>query len=297
MRTTARPAAGTDYNFFGIKPLYLFSFFSYYICMIGTSVSHNRRGHKHSMKKSVVWFLALCFILLVACDMPKDAEVDRDNGPWGGVIVDEGPWDTSLDTTTELVTRTTGLATNTTGVEVGETMVTETKWSQVEKEVVLEVNRFRADPLKWCKENNLTSLWNSSGGITPYKEFFGNGPHRAQYNFPVQKLYPSTGLHRAALHQLWNPNYEHSDAAQVKEYYANFTGWGENLSYYAIIYNPGTGGTTIGAKIVYSFLYDLMNEFPGHRINIAQADWESIGVGCFNSKVIMQFGKGVTDRW
>ena len=216
--------------------------------------------------------------------MPEDPEI----------FIDDGPWDESLDTTTELPVRTTGLATDTSGVAVGETMVTETGWSQVEKEVVLEVNRFRANPLKWCKENNLTSLWTSSGGISPYEEFFGKGPHRSKYNFPAKKLNPSSGLHKASLHQLWNPNYEHSEVYQVRAY-VTFTGWSENLAMYPIIYNPGTGGTTIGAKIVYSFLYDLMNEFPGHRINIAQADWESIGVGCFNNKVIMQFGKGVND--
>jgi hypothetical protein len=236
------------------------------------------------MKKTIIWVLALCLVLTVSCDGPEDAEI----------LIDDGPWDESLDTTTELPTRINGLATATSGVEVGELLVTENGWSEVEKQVVVEVNKFRANPLKWCKENNLTGLWASSGDISPYEEFFGKGPHRASYNFPARKLNPSQGLHKAALHQLWNPEYGHSDIDLVRAY-VTFTGWGENLCPYQIIYNPGTGGTTVGAKLVYQFLYDLMNDYPGHRINIAASDWESIGVGCFNNKVIMQFGKGVND--
>ena len=47
---------------------------------------------------------------------------------------------------------------------LGEGTVKETAWSQLEKDIVWEMNKFRADPVAWCTANGLGSL----DGISAY---------------------------------------------------------------------------------------------------------------------------------
>jgi hypothetical protein len=67
--------------------------------------------------------------------------------------------------------------------------VKEAKRSQLEKDIVWEINKFRADPVKWCNANGLSPL----DGIAAQQEFLGTGPRRGNYNFSAQPLYPSQG--------------------------------------------------------------------------------------------------------
>lgn len=249
----------------------------------------------------------------------------------GGMFLDPGAEDTGnpgrsggggalrsdLDTAAGEVTRTTGLATDRQlpdlpagwppqwGIEIyfpdsintpgflglpGHGTVRETKWSQLEKDIVWEINKFRADPVGWCNKNGLSSL----DGISAQTEFLGSGPRRGNYNFPAQKLYPSAGLHKAALHQSLFGNVAHSDGSRVRVY-AGYSGWGENVGPYGIV-NQASGGATAAAKIVNEFIRDRGIADKGHRINIANPAWNRVGIACYNNIIVMQFGSGIVER-
>jgi hypothetical protein len=166
--------------------------------------------------------------------------------------------------------------------DYGEGTVTETAWSQLEKDIVWEINKFRADPVAWCNENGLPML----DGISAHEEFQGSGPRRHNYTFPAPTLQPSQGLHQAALHQCLRGTVAHSDQYRVRVY-VNISGWGENVGSYS-------GGT--GAAIVAGFIRDSGIADKGHRINIANPSWQSIGIGCLNKIIVMEFGSGVSDK-
>ena len=172
----------------------------------------------------------------------------------------------------------------------GEGTVTETGWSQLEKDIVWEINKFRADPVGWCNENGLPML----DGIFAYEEFLGSGPRRHKYNFPAQPLQPSAGLHKAALHQCARGAVAHSDGSRVSVY-VNWWGWGENVGSYGIV-NQASGGETAAAKIVNEFIRDRGVFDKGHRTNIANSAWTSVGIGCTNNIIVMQFGVGITEK-
>ncbi|MDR2491187.1 MAG: hypothetical protein LBD20_07285 [Spirochaetaceae bacterium] len=265
------------------------------------------------MKKLLTLFaaLCLCFIAVMSCDIEETPGVggyDKDD-------VTANPWNASLNTAGEEETRTPGLATegeatftswppNWTieisfpasqsdpgflGLE-GHGTVKETKWSQLEKDVVLEINKFRAAPVKWCKENGLPEL----DGISAYEEFWGSGPRRGNYNFPAQPVYPSAGLHKAALHQSLFGNVAHSDGSRVRVY-VDYSGWGENVGPYSIK-DQASGGATDAAKIVNEFIRDRGVAGKGHRVNIANPSWNRVGIACYNNLVIMQFGSGISEK-
>lgn len=172
----------------------------------------------------------------------------------------------------------------------GEGTVTETRWSQLEKDIVWEINKFRADPVAWCKINGLPML----DGISVYDEFLGSGPRRHNYNFPAQPVYPSQGLHKAALHQCLRGAVAHSDGSRVRVY-VGYSGWGENVGPYAIV-NQASGGATAAAKIVNEFIRDRGVSDKGHRINIAKPAWNRVGIACYNNIIVMQFGSGITEK-
>ena len=172
----------------------------------------------------------------------------------------------------------------------GHGTVKEEKWSQLEKDVVWEINKFRADPVAWCNANGLPEL----DGISAYEEFKGSGPRRGNYNFPAQKLYPSQGLHKAALHQTLFGNVAHSDGSRVRVY-VGYSGWGENVGSYGIK-DQASGGATDAAKIVNEFIRDRGVADKGHRINIANPNWNSVGIACYNNLIVMQFGKGISEK-
>ena len=163
----------------------------------------------------------------------------------------------------------------------GEGTVKETAWSQLEKDVVWEINKFRADPVAWCNANGLPEL----DGISAQQEFIVNQNNRP-YSFPAQKLLPSQGLHKAALHQTLFGNVAHSDGSRVQSY-VSYSAWAENVS--------GYGGNT-AAGIVALFIRDSGVNDKGHRINIANPSYDRVGIGCLNNIVIMQFGSGITDK-
>ena len=172
----------------------------------------------------------------------------------------------------------------------GEGTVTETGWSQLEKDVVWEINKFRADPVGWCKQNGLPVL----DGIPVYEEFYGSGPRRGSYNFPARPLQPSMGLHKAALHQCLRGAVAHSDGSRVSVY-VNWRGWGENVGPYGIV-NQASGGATAAARIVNEFIRDRGVADKGHRTNIANPQWTHVGIGCINNIIVMQFGMGVSEK-
>jgi uncharacterized protein YkwD len=260
------------------------------------------------MRNVLVWVLTGSFLLATSCEMLAGKAMDnRDDDQ-------TAPWDASLNTAASMQTRTPGLATEgllpSTGwppqwtIDIhfpaegapgflglaGHGTVTETRWSQLEKDIVLEINKFRAAPVKWCKENGLAEF----DGISAYEEFWGSGPRRGNYHFPAQKLQPSQGLHKAALHQTLFGNVAHSDGSRVNEY-VNKSAWGENVGPYSI-YNQASGGASIAAKILNEVIRDRGVPDKGHRINVARANYTHVGVACYNNIVVMQFGNGVTDK-
>ena len=172
----------------------------------------------------------------------------------------------------------------------GEGTVTETRWSQLEKDIVWEVNKFRADPVGWCKKNGLPSL----DGISVYDEFLGSGPRRSKYNFPAQPMQPSMGLHKAALHQCLRGAVAHSDGSRISVY-VSWSGWGENVAPYAII-NQASGGKTVAARLLNEVIRDRGVADKGHRINVANPAWTHVGIGCTNNIIVMQFGKGIGEK-
>jgi uncharacterized protein YkwD len=261
------------------------------------------------MRNVLVWVLTCSFVLLTSCEMLAGKAMDnRDDDQTAA-------WDASLNTAGSMETRTPGLATEgelpfttwppqwTINIDFpatastpgfngldGHGTVKETKWSQLEKEVVEELNKFRAAPVKWCKENGLAEL----DGISAYEEFWGNGPRRGNYNFPAQPLTPSQGLHKAALHQTLFGNVAHSDGSRVRVY-VNYSAWGENVGPYGIV-NQASGGASIAAKIVNEFIRDRGIADKGHRINIAKANYDRVGVACYNNIIVMQFGSGISEN-
>ncbi|MDR2491262.1 MAG: hypothetical protein LBD20_07665 [Spirochaetaceae bacterium] len=171
----------------------------------------------------------------------------------------------------------------------GHGTVKEEKWSQLEKDVVWEINKFRADPVGWCNANGLPEL----DGISAAAEFIQNQNGRS-YNFPAQKVYPSAGLHKAALHQSLFGNVAHSDGSRVRVY-VGYSGWGENVGPYGIK-DHASGGATEAAKIVNEFIRDRGVADKGHRVNIANPSWNRVGIACYNNLVIMQFGNGISEK-
>jgi hypothetical protein len=182
------------------------------------------------------------------------------------------------------------------GMPPGEGMVTETKWSLLEKGIVYEINKFRQNPVEWCRDNGLPSL----DGIRLESEFLGaipRGPRSSGYRFPAQILYPSSGLHRAALHQAARGVMAHSDISRVNVY-VNFSGWGENVGTYSGMTGQASnrGYAPPAAMIVNEFIRDRGVADKGHRVNMANPDWNRVGVGCYKNIVVIQFGYGVQDR-
>jgi uncharacterized protein YkwD len=171
----------------------------------------------------------------------------------------------------------------------GHGTVKETKWSQLEKDIVWEINKFRADPVGWCNKNGLPLL----DGISAQTEFIANSNGR-NYAFPAQPLYPSQGLHKAALHQTLFGNVAHSDGSRVRVY-VGYSGWGENVGPYGIV-NQASGGATAAAKIVNEFIRDRGVAGKGHRVNIANPAWNRVGIACYNNIIVMQFGSGIVEK-
>jgi uncharacterized protein YkwD len=255
-------------------------------------------------------------------------------GGCGGTFLDTGTTDAgvgvgasvnrgNLSTADGEITRTTGLATDGEipqspgawppkwGIDIsfppsittpgfkglpGHGTVTETKWSQLEKDIVWEINKFRADPVGWCNKNGLPML----DGITAHQEFVENVNGR-DYSFPAQPLYPSQGLHKAALHQTLFGNVAHTDISTVSVY-VSFSAYGENAASYGI-YNQASGGTTIAAKIVNEMIrdrgaspYAAPAANKGHRVNTAKPNFDRIGVACYNNVMLFQFGSGIMEK-
>ncbi|MDR0538983.1 MAG: hypothetical protein LBG74_00550 [Spirochaetaceae bacterium] len=174
----------------------------------------------------------------------------------------------------------------------GEGTVIETKWSKLEKDIVYEVNKFRQNPVQWCQENGLPML----DGLSLEAEFYSGGPRTGNYNFPAQIVYPSSGLHKAALHQTARGVMAHSDASRV-QCYVNYSGWGENVGTYSgMTGQASSSSASPAAKIVNEFIRDRNVSDKGHRINIANPAWDRIGVGCYKNIVVMQFGYGISDK-
>ena len=255
----------------------------------------------YTMKNVFGLLVAVCFAVTMSCDTSFSTSKPRD----------------SADTAAKEVTRTRGLATDGQlpnlpagwppqwDIDIsfpasqytpgflglnGHGTVKETKWSQLEKDVVWEINKFRADPVAWCRANGLPDL----DGLSLETEFYSGGPRVNQYQFPAQPVYPSAGLHKAALHQSLFGNVAHSDGSRVQAY-VSYSGWGENVGAYSIV-NQASGGATVAAKIVNEFIRDRGVADKGHRINIAKASWNRVGIACYNNIIVMQFGTGVTDK-
>jgi hypothetical protein len=163
----------------------------------------------------------------------------------------------------------------------GHGTVKETKWSQLEKDIIWEINKFRADPVAWCNANGLSTL----DGISAQAEFIGNQNGRP-YNFPAQKLSPSAGLHKAALHQSLFGNAAHSDVSRVKVY-VGFSAWAENVGGYS---DAGA------ASIVARFVRDSSDSGKLHRINMANPGYTRAGIACYNNIIVMQFGDGISEK-
>jgi uncharacterized protein YkwD len=254
------------------------------------------------IKKTLVWFLTLCSLIALSCDMETLNDMPRDQFDTAGGeetrkigLATDGcrnsPSETVWPPLWDIAIRfpATMMTPGFNGLN-GEGTVTETKWSQLEKDIVWEINKFRNNPVKWCEENGLPSLDN----ITAYEEFLGAGPRRGNYNFPAQPLYPSAGLHKAALHQCARGAVAHSDVSRVRVY-VGFSGWGENAGPYGIV-DQASGGATTAAKIVNEFIRDRGVSDKGHRINIANPRWNRVGIGCINNIIIMQFGSGISEK-
>jgi uncharacterized protein YkwD len=282
------------------------------------------------MKKFFAWIAAVCFIFTMSCDLldnlknppddtgesapPSPPPAGVENGNWLETDGGSGTPRDAFDTAAGERTRLPGYATagqqpftvwppkwtiaisfppsggdpGFLGLQ-GHGTVKEEKWSQLEKDVVWEINKFREDPVAWCNANGLPEL----DGISATAEFIEKQSGRP-YNFPAQKVYPSAGLHKAALHQSLFGNVAHSDGSRVQAY-VGYSGWGENVGPYSII-NQASGGATDAAKIVNEFIRDRGVADKGHRINIANPSWNGVGIACYNNILVMQFGTGVSDK-
>ncbi|MDR2552910.1 MAG: hypothetical protein LBD31_07090 [Treponema sp.] len=165
----------------------------------------------------------------------------------------------------------------------GEGTVYETKWSQLEKDVVWEINKFRANPVGWCSANGLAAL---PEGVSAQAEFIQNAAHR-NYSFPAQPLYPSRGLHQAALHKCARGDGGHNDVSRVRVY-VNVPYWGENVASYS---------GQPAARIVWGFIADGSEADKGHRVNLSDPQYDRIGVGIYNRRIIIDLGgHGVAEK-
>jgi hypothetical protein len=162
--------------------------------------------------------------------------------------------------------------------------------SQVEIDIIHELNKLRADPVAWCKANGLTML----DGLTPEEEFLQDKNHRG-YNttWPHSILYPTMGMWLAA----YDNNFNCETAKNGK---AGHTEWDGRLNNrYGHVSNrdgecAGSQGTD-GAAIVAGFVRDSGVSDKGHRKNCVDAGFNNVGAANSLGIVTIDFADSFTD--
>jgi hypothetical protein len=162
--------------------------------------------------------------------------------------------------------------------------------SDVEKDVILELNKLRTNPVKWCYEVGLNRL----DGLSPEQEFLQDAYGRGYTKrYPLPLLMSSKGLWLAAFDNCHNNQFTklgHSEwSGRVEGRYGNSGGHiGENAG-------AGLSGAS-GAAIVSGFVRDSGVSDKGHRINCMEADWHVVGAAVMNGWVTQDFANSFSDN-
>jgi hypothetical protein len=181
-------------------------------------------------------------------------------------------------------------------------------FSRLERYIVLEINRCRADPVAWCKEVGLPML----DGLTVEDEFindtYGRGYVRS---YPLAALEPRKGLWLSGRFQAYEQErlgtLSHANMNSRFSKYGSWSGsigeccspagiWAQ-ASGPAWFASGGLGNVRKqAARIVNEFIRDRGVAGKGHRMAIMNGRYRSIGVGASpNGWVTIEFAEGYTD--
>jgi hypothetical protein len=184
--------------------------------------------------------------------------------------------------------------------------------SLLERYMILEINRCRADPVTWCTEVGLTML----DGLTVQQEFVEDKYKRGYTKvYPLSALQPRKGLFLEARNKAYRMKaanaVSHSDMGQSGPFFVYGTpsaSWGQNcgssgmesdsrVTGPAWFNSGGLGNVRIqAARIVSMFIRDGGVSGKGHRLNIMNAAWNCIGQGVVDGWNTSDFAVGYTDN-
>jgi hypothetical protein len=182
-------------------------------------------------------------------------------------------------------------------------------FSRLERYIVLEINRCRADPVAWCKEAGLPML----DGLTVEDEFLNDNAGRGHAkSYPLPALEPRKGLWLAGRFQAHEQErlgtLSHANMNSRFSRYGDWSGSiGECCSPAGIWeqasgpawYSSGSLGNVRkqAARIVNEFIRDRGVAGKGHRMAIMNGGYRCIGVGAStNGWVTIEFAQGYTDK-
>jgi hypothetical protein len=172
-------------------------------------------------------------------------------------------------------------------------------FSLLERYIVLEINRCRANPIAWTQEVGLYG-----GEVQQWADGLGAG-----YSLPP--LEPRKGLWLSGRFQSSEMKrintMTHANMNSRFSRYGNWSGGiGENVGPPGIeqqatgpawFSSGGLGNARkYGARIVNEFIRDRGNPDKGHRRNIMNPSFRYIGVGVIDGWITMEFAEGYTDK-
>ena len=172
-------------------------------------------------------------------------------------------------------------------------------FSYIERYLLLEINRIRANPVEWVKEVGLYG-----GEVQMWADALPAG-----YSLPP--LTPSKGLWLAA--RWWSSEQKrindmsHANMNSRFSTYGTWNGYiGENCAPPDIWEqasgpawkNPdeGRNARVVAARIVNEFIRDRGVSDKGHRKNIMSESFRYIGLAFVDGWVTMEFAQGYTDK-
>jgi hypothetical protein len=184
--------------------------------------------------------------------------------------------------------------------------------SLLERYIILEINRCRADPVAWCNEVGQTML----DGATAQQEFVEDIYDRGYAKvYPLSALQPRKGLFLEARHKARQMKaalaLSHSDMGAAGPFFTYGTpsgSWGQNcgsagmesdsrVTGPAWFASGGLGNVRVqAARIVSMFIRDGGIADKGHRTNIMRAAWNCIGQGVVDGWNTTDFAAGYTDK-
>jgi hypothetical protein len=261
------------------------------------------------MKRKLLFCSVMIFVLSQACDMEDEPEGPQPDAKqreriadlqgWGVAAAEiaylEDPALADLDTARDLTTKNEG-----------------GYMSLLERYLILEINRCRADPVAWCNEVGQTML----DGATAQQEFVEDKNNRGYTKvYPLSALQPRKGLFLEARHKAHQMEaarvLSHSDMGSAGPFYRYGTpgnGIGQNcgssgmesdtrVTGPAWFNSGGLGNVRVqAARIVSMFIRDGGVADKGHRINIMNSIWNCIGQGESGGWNTTDFATGYTDK-